>query len=116
MAADQGGFQHAGGEGVDLLLQQHAAQLRDAPWRQRRQLLAAEAHIAGQRRAQAGQGVQQRGLAGAVAAEDRQAFAGVELEVEATDQGAPADGGGEVAHLEQDRAHSRPPFGWRESR
>jgi hypothetical protein len=65
--------------------------------------------------AQPGQSVQQRGLAGAVAAKNRQAFAGVELEVEATDEGATADGGGEVARFEQG-AHSRPPFGWRESK
>ena len=103
-------------EGVDLLLQQHAAQLRDAAQRSLRQLGAAEFDAADRRRTQAGQGMQQRGLAGAIAAEDGQAFADTDGEVEIAHHGAPAHRHREVGHAQHGAAHRGPPLGWRDSR
>jgi hypothetical protein len=116
VAADQRGFQHRGGEGVELMLQQQAASLRDLGWRQAMQVVAAQSDAAGAGRAQSGQAVQQRGLAGTVAPEDRQAFAGGKLEAEVAHQGLAADFDGETFHVEPDLAHVFPMSGWRDNR
>jgi hypothetical protein len=75
VAADEGGFEHRGAEEVGLALGQQAAQaglVAAGPGVG----LAGQQHTAPGRVAQAGQGVQQGALAGAVAAEDPPVSAG----------------------------------------
>ena len=89
MAADQHRFQHRGGKEVDAVLRQPAAAARTLARRERRERRAVVRDLARVRRAQAGEGGEQRRLAGAVRPDDRPGFAGADVEIEAGAQRAP---------------------------
>src|SRR5258706_6614561 len=83
------------------VLQHEAHLLRDRLAGKGMQRPLAEQDLAGGRRAQAGERVQQRGLAGAVHAEDRPGFARAHVEVEIAADVLAADGDGKPARAQQ---------------
>ncbi|MQM38227.1 hypothetical protein KBTX_02237 [wastewater metagenome] len=78
VTADQRRLQHRGGKGVVAVLGHQPQPPRQRPPPDARQGLAVQAQLAALGRAQAGQGVQQRGLAGAVGAQYAPALPGLE--------------------------------------
>src|ERR1700682_2636422 len=82
MAADPRRFEHGRAEGVAVVLRQEAANAGDFARGQRGERPAIERYRAGRRRTQAGPGVQERGVAGAVAAEDRPALSWRDREIQ----------------------------------
>ena len=115
VAADQHGFQHAGGEGVALMLRQQSAQARRAARSERGVAVAGEQDFAGLRRAQSGQRMQQRGFSDTVAAENGKALARLDRQVEPAHHPGGANRDGQIASGQQ-RRHVGSNFGARASR
>ena len=101
MTAGQGGLQHAGREAVPVLLHQQAELTGYLPARLCGQRPPVQGESAGLGRAQAGQGVQQRGLAAAVGAEQGPGLVGREGQRQRPADRPPADADREGLGLQQ---------------
>ena len=101
MTAGERRFEYGRAERIGVELAEPGAAQGSVARRQQRGILAAEQYGASGRWAQASQCREQRRFAGAVAAENGQAFAAVQHQVETVDDAPAADFDGQLAGFEQ---------------